>query len=108
MITHRTKLIAAALAAVTLVGTAGQAFADKNRYSHSRLGDHRYYGRYHRGIGPGGVVAGAALGVLGAAAAGVAADRYYNGYPAYNYGYDRPAYRYGYDYIPNHGYYGPF
>lgn len=108
MISHRTQLIAASLAAVTLIGTVSEAFADRNRYSGTRLGDRRYNHGYRRGIGPGGLAAGAALGILGAATAGVAANNYYNGYPAYSYGYNRPTYRYGYDYIPDHGYYGPF
>jgi hypothetical protein len=60
-------------------------------------------GGYHRrGLGVGAAVG---LGVLGAAAAGVAASQYYNGYPAYSGGY-HPGY--GYDYYPDHGYYGPY
>ena len=47
--------------------------------------------------------------MIGAAAAGAAANSYYNGYPAYGYD-DGPGYRhrYGYDYMPGHGYYGPY
>ena len=106
------KAMLVALAGVTVLGTvdAASAASSRNRYTHSRSGVRNYgygYNRGYRGPGVGAAVAGAALGVIGAAAAGVAADRYYNGYPAYSYG---PGYRggYGYDYLPNRGYYGPY
>lgn len=68
---------------------------------------HHGYGRYHHhGIGAGGIAAGVGLGLLGGALAGAAANRYYNGYPAY--GYPGYGYRYGYDYHPGYGYYGPY
>lgn len=102
----RQKVLAASLAALALVGTATSALAERNRYTGLRPGQHYGY-HHHRGIGAGGIAAGAALGIAGAAIAGAAANRYYNGYPAYNYG---PGYgpRYGYDYIPDRGYYGPY
>lgn len=98
------KVAAAILAATTVMGTMDEAFA-MNRFTHT-TGGYRHYG-HRRGIGAGGVVAGAALGILGAATAGIAADRYYNGYPSYSYG---PGYgsRYGYDYHGDRGYYGPY
>ncbi len=102
MTTRGSKTMAAALTALVLVGTVSEAFADRNQYTHRHLG-----GGYRRhGIGAGGVVAGAALGILGAAAVGAAANNY-NGYPAYGYGAGYGP-RYGYDYIPDHGYYGPY
>lgn len=105
----------AMLAGITLFATLDQASAyQRNRYTHTRsgvryggYGYHRYHHRYGYGPAIGGAVAGAALGLLGAATAGIAADRYYEGYPAYTYG---PAYGYGYgyDYHPGYGYYGPY
>lgn len=64
-----------------------------------------YHGayRHHRGVGVGAAIG---LGVLGAAAAGVAASQYYNGYPVFR---DGAHNGYGYDYYPDHGgYYGPY
>lgn len=62
-----------------------------------------YGGHHHGGLGVGAAVG---LGVLGAAAAGVAASQYYNGYPVYP---DGAHTGYGYDYYPDHGgYYGPY
>ncbi len=103
-----TKVAAALLAGATLIGTIESASAERNRYSHQRTGV-RYYG-HHRGYGNavGLGVAGAALGIIGAATAGAVANSY-NGYPAYGYGpeygYGAP---YGYDYHPGYGYYGPY
>ena len=60
---------------------------------------YRHYGHYYRRgyYDPSGAaIAGAAAGLLGAAAAGAYAQPYYYGYPAYGYGY--PAYGYGYPY----------
>jgi hypothetical protein len=95
MLTPRMKKIALiAVAGATLLGTVTDAFAVRNRYTHYRAGP---------------AIAGAALGILGAATAGIAGERYYNGYPAYTYG---PGYGYdagyGYDYHPGYGYYGPY
>lgn len=112
------RALAAGLAALGLVGIAGDAFAKNNRYTGTDItGYNRTHHRYRRdGLGAGPAIAGAALGIAGLAAAGVAANRSYNGYPAYGYGdgdgdgygprYGRP--RYGYDYIPDRGYYGPY
>ncbi len=103
------KIVAALLAGTTLLITVGEASAyQRDRYSHQRVGvPHRGYG-YHRGNVGGAAVAGAALGIIGAATAGIAADRYYNGYPAYSYGGNYDGRGYGYDYHPGHGYYGPY
>ncbi len=105
MLVNRSRLLTAVVLGSTLAASSGETFA-KNRYTHTTSG-YRHYGSRHRGIGAGGLVAGAALGILGAATAGIAADRYYNGYPAYSYG---PGYggAYGYDYHPGYGYYGPY
>lgn len=94
------KRAAVALLAVTTLATAVDGASARGRYAHSGY-------RHHRGIGPGGAIAGAALGIIGAAAGAAVASHSYNGYPAYDYG---PAYgpRYGYDYYPNNGYYGPY
>lgn len=46
--------------------------------------------------------------MIGAATAGIAADHYYNGYPAYTYQPGYYGYQYGYDYHPGYGYYGPY
>lgn len=92
------RRLAAAVAATLLAGTvlsSGQASARP-------FGHQRFYG-HHRGLGVGAAIG---LGVLGAAAAGVAASHYYNGYPVYP---DGAHTGYGYDYYPDHGgYYGPY
>ena len=106
-LSRTSKLFVAALTAATLAGTVESAVAKNNRYTGTDItGVNRSY-RYHHRYGPGVAIGGAALGIAGAAAAGIAADRYYNGYPAYSYG---PGYgsTYGYDYVPDHGYYGPY
>lgn len=61
----------------------------------------RYYGRRGYGYNAGGaLVAGAALGLLGAGVAAAAAPSY-----GYGYGYGYPAYGYGYGYgYPAYGY----
>lgn len=116
MSVSKTKIIALVLAGATLAATAGDAFASgRNRYTgrkvHGEYGNNYGYGygngyRRHRGIGPGGLAAGAALGIAGAAIGGIAANNYYNGYRAYPYGgYGG---NYGYDYMPGRGYYGPY
>lgn len=101
-----TKAAAVVLTGATLLATVQSAEAVRNRYTHNRAG-YAYNGYQRRGPGPGLAVAGAALGILGAATAGIAANRYYNGYPSYSYG---PGYgdRYGYDYHRSYGYYGPY
>ena len=116
MSSTRMKVVATLLAGVTLAGTAAEALAKNNRYTgtditgYNRTNGYRgggYHRGYRRGIGPGALAAGAALGVAGAAIAGAAgADGYYNGYRAYPYG--EPSSGYGYDYLPGRGYYGPY
>lgn len=102
------RALLAGLAATALVGVAGDAFAKNNRYTGTGIeGYDRTHHVYRRnGLNAGPAIAGAALGIAGLAA-GVAANRSYNGYPAYDYG-DRYPSRYGYDYVPDHGYYGPY
>ena len=98
----------ALLTGMTFAATVGDASAYmRDRYSHQRTGVVRHGYGYRGGYGPGAAVAGAALGIVGAATAGLVANQYYNGYPAYSYG---PGYApsYGYDYHPGHGYYGPY
>ena len=108
-ISRTSKALVAALAATALIGVAGDAFAKNNRYTGTGIeGYDRTHHVYRRnGLGAGPAIAGAALGIAGLAAAGVAANRYHEGYPAYGYG-DAYGPRYGYDYIPDHGYYGPY
>jgi hypothetical protein len=107
------KAAAAILAGVTLLATVGEASA-RRAYYPGRGGYHYgHYGYYHRGPGVvGGLVAGTALGIIGAAAAGAAAapyyNGYYNGYPSYVYQPGFYGYHYGYDYHPGYGYYGPY
>lgn len=103
------RVLVAGLAATALVGIAGDAFAKNNRYTGTDItGYNRTHHVYRRnGLGAGPAIAGAALGIAGLAAAGVASDRNYRGYPSYGYG-DAYGPRYGYDYIPDHGYYGPY
>ncbi len=96
------KIAAVLLLTAAAVGTVDDAYARTRYYAG---GHYRHYG--HRGYNPGPAIAGAALGILGAATAGIAADRYYNGYPAYTYGSGYGP-RYGYDYFPDRGYYGPY
>jgi hypothetical protein len=106
------RLAVAALAGITLVATIDEASARRADY---RVRGGYHYGHYHRGAGVlGGIVAGTALGLIGAAAAGAAAGDYYNGYPVYSYQPSYPyqpgfyGYHYGYDYHPGYGYYGPY
>jgi hypothetical protein len=103
MTSRLVKTASAVLIGAVLAGTATDAMAARNRYTHLPYGA-RYH-HYHNGAGA--AVAGAALGLIGAAAGAAIADHYYNGYPAYTYG-PGYGYGYGYDYMPGYGYYGPY
>ena len=108
--TFKSSVTAALFAALAATALAGDAWAGPINVASSEIVKapslteqiqyrrhyRRHYGGYYRRgyYDPSGAaIAGAAAGLLGAAAAGAYGQQYYYGYPAYGYGY--PAYGYG-------------
>lgn len=53
-LSRSSTLVAIGVAALTVFGSASSAFADRNMYNRSRMGDgyHRHYGYHHHGMSP--------------------------------------------------------